>query len=154
MTNSIEETTMTTVTTTAGETTVEEVTTTTTTSVEVATEAAPVSPKGETAHDTKKRESPDAQPAGQPEAKKITIESSKEGEAIKEEEKFVLEEKPSEEADKSAEKEQSEDTTENAVDKDEKEEAPSDEKDENDKPLEAKKLDEAVEESKPVAVEQ
>jgi hypothetical protein len=36
----------------------------------------------------------------------------------------------------------------------EDQDAPSDEKDENDKPEEVKKLDEAVEEPKPVMVEQ
>lgn len=154
MTTSNEETAITTIGTTMnGGTTTEEAIITTTTTVEMAVEAAPVSPEGETAMDTKKRESPDTDPAGQPEAKKITIESSKEEDHSKEEEK-ALEEKPSEEADSSAENKPSEDTPEKAVDKEEDHDAPLDEKDENDKPEAVKKLGEAAEEPKPVMVEQ
>jgi hypothetical protein len=160
MTTSNDETAITTIGTTMnGGTTTEKATVTTTTTVEMAVEAAPVSPEGETAMDTKKRESPDTDPAGQPEAKKITIESSKEEDHCEEEdhskeEEKALEEKPSEEADSSAENKTSEDTTENVVDKEEDQDAPFDEKDENDKPEAVKKLGEAAEEPKPVMVEQ
>ena len=116
--------------------------------VEVAAEAAPASPKEEPTADTKKRESPDAQPAGQPKAKKIIVESSKETESTEEE--MNVKDKPSEVAEKPSEEKPIEDTIEKTVDKEEEQ----DPVDENDKPKEAKKLDEAEEETKNVVVGQ
>jgi hypothetical protein len=148
MTNSTNEET-----TTTGEATLQEVTTTMTVQ-RMAVEAAPASPKEEPAADTKKRESPDAQPNGQPEAKKITVESSNEKDSTEEE--LTVKDKPAEDAAKTSEEKSSKDTIEKAVDKEEEEEQQQQQHpwDENDKPKEAKKLDEAIEETKPVVVRQ